>query len=219
MIDPRIERGTRAMLALRSAQLEDGASPLGWKLGFGAPAALQRLGTDRPLVGFLTDRTLLADRSTVDVDGWRAPMIEAEIAVRIRGDGEIAALAPAIEVVDIDPPPADVEAILACNIYHRRVLLGDFDESRTDAAGVTMRLLRDGDQVASSDAPEAATGVIADVVQLTGELLAACGERLRSGEVIITGSATPPLPVAAGEQIQAVLDPLGSLTVELGGGS
>jgi 2-keto-4-pentenoate hydratase len=215
-LDPRIERGTRAMLALRRARLDAGERPIGWKVGFGAPASLDLLGTDRPLVGFLTDRGLLDDGATVAIGDWTTPMLEPEIAVHIADDaGSIGGLSAAIELADVDVPPADPEAILAGNIYHRHVLLGPVSAGRADGAGVSARLLRDGEVVAATDDPAALTGEITEVVRLTAELLAACGERLRAGEVVITGSAVPPLRVAPGERVTAELPPLGALSVVL----
>lgn len=214
-LDPRIERGTRAMLALRRTRLDDGARPIGWKVGFGAPAALELLSTDRPLVGFLTDRGLIADGATVPVGDWTNPMLEPEIAAHIGDDGTIAGLSAAIELADVDVPPADPEAILAGNIYHRHVMLGPVDESRTGGAGIGARLLRDGEVVAETDDPAALTGTVVDVVRMTGELLEACGERLRPGDVVITGSAVPPLSVGPGQTVTAELGLLGALTVAL----
>jgi 2-keto-4-pentenoate hydratase len=214
-LDPRIERGTRAMLALRRARLDAGSRPIGWKVGFGAPAALEQLAIDRPLVGFLTDRGLIADGATVPVGDWTNPMLEPEIAAYIGDDGAIAALSAAIELADVDVPPADPETILAGNIYHRHVMLGPVDESRTDGAGIGARLLRTNEVVAETDDPAALTGDIVDVVRMTGELLEACGERLRPGDVVITGSAVPPLSVGPGETVTAELGPLGALTVTL----
>jgi 2-keto-4-pentenoate hydratase len=49
-----------------------------------------------------------------------------------------------------------------------------------------------------------------------GELLAACGERLRAGEVVITGSVVAPVPVAPGQRVVVELGPLGGLSVSLG---
>ena len=66
-MNPRIESGTRAMLALREAALAAGETPLGWKVGLGSPAAFERLGTDRPLAGFLLRSGLLADGAVVDI--------------------------------------------------------------------------------------------------------------------------------------------------------
>ena len=223
MSDPRIERGMRAMLELRSSQLAAGARPIGWKLGFGTAAAFEQLRTDRPLVGFLTDRGLVADGASVPVGDWSAPMLEPEIAVHLARDlgpgddvrAAIGGLSAAIELADVDPPPADPEAILAGNIFHRHVILGPVDRGRISTDGVTGRLVRDGEEVASTDSPETLTGRVADVLEAAAEALAAAGERLRAGDVVITGSAVPPLAVAPGEQVTAELGPLGSLTVTL----
>jgi 2-oxopent-4-enoate/cis-2-oxohex-4-enoate hydratase len=92
------------------------------------------------------------------------------------------------------------------------VLLGP---ARPPGESVTARLLRDGEEIASTEDPESATGELTDILRLTAETLAAAGERLRAGEVVITGSVVPPVPVAAGQRLTAVLDPLGSLTVEI----
>jgi quercetin dioxygenase-like cupin family protein len=50
-IDDRIPVGMREQLARRD---ERGERQIGWKVGFGAPAAMEMLKIDRPLVGFLT---------------------------------------------------------------------------------------------------------------------------------------------------------------------
>jgi 2-keto-4-pentenoate hydratase len=224
--DPRLERGMRAMLALRAERLGAGERSLGWKVGFGSAAAIEALGTDRPLVGFLTDGALLDDGATVPIGGWTKPVLEPEIAVHLGmdvGDGAcwedvraaIHGLSAAIELADVDFAPDDPETILAGNIYNRHVLLGPVDTGRTRAEGVTGRLLRDGEVVAATDAPEELTGEIVEVVRLTGELLVASGERLRAGEVVITGSVVPPFALSPGETLVAELAPLGSLSVTL----
>jgi 2-keto-4-pentenoate hydratase len=43
--DPRILRGMALQLGRRRDRLNAGQRPLGWKVGFGAPAALQKFGT------------------------------------------------------------------------------------------------------------------------------------------------------------------------------
>ena len=227
-LDPRVADGMRAQLASRAARLQAGERQLGWKVGFGSPAALERLGIDRPLVGFLTDAGLLAEGAEVPVGDWTAPMLEAEIAVRLGTDvpgnatwdsvhAAVDGLAAAIELADLHPPPADVRQILAGNVFHRHVLLGRFDTGRRDATGVTARLLRDGEEIAATRDPAAATGDVVEVVRLTAEVLAGCGETLRAGEVVITGAVVPPVAVASGERYRAELPPLGALEVALSG--
>ena len=80
---------------------------LGWKVGFGSPAAMATLGIDRPLVAPITHATLLEDGATVDVSGWANPMIELEIAVHA-GVG----IGVALELVDLHTPPEDPQDIL-----------------------------------------------------------------------------------------------------------
>jgi 2-keto-4-pentenoate hydratase len=229
-LDPRVADGMREQLAVRRARLRAGERPVGWKVGFGSPAAFERLAIDRPLVGFLTDAGLLADDAEVSLGGWTAPALEAEIAVRVGADvagdasvedvrSTVTGVAAAIELADVHPPPEDVRAILAGNVYHRHVVLGAFDPTRSDASGVTARILRDGVEVAATDEPAAATGDVLEVVRLTAELLAACGEALRSGEVVITGSVVPSIAVSPGERLRVELPPLGSLELRLADGA
>ena len=68
---------------------------------------------------------------------------------------------------------------------------------------------------AAPDDPAALVGELVEVVRLTAETLAACGELLRAGEVVITGSMVPPQPVAAGQRVSVDLGPLGALALRL----
>ena len=225
-LDERIAAGMRDQLALRRKRLDRGERPIGWKVGFGSPAAAAHFDLDRPLVGFLTDRGVLPDGARVDVGGWTNPLLEPEIAVHLVGDvvpgatredviAAIGGLSAAIELADLDPPPTDVRAILAGNIFHRHVVLGPVDRMRRTADEVGVRVVCDGREIASSDDPAALTGELVEVVRLVGELLGACGERLRADEVVITGSVVAPVPVAPGQRVTVQLGPLGGLSVSL----
>lgn len=196
------------MLDLRRRMIDAGARPLGWKLGFGAPAAMEKLGIDRPLVGFLTDRTLLPDGATAHVGDWAKPMLEAEVAVRIGADGRIDGYAVAIELADLDPPPEDADTVVAGNIFHKHVLVGPF---REPVAQLTATLTRDGDKLGRTDTPTALTG--GEYAQLVEVVREVAGDELRAGDVIITGSIFPPVEVRPGETVTAEVAPLGSLTV------
>jgi 2-keto-4-pentenoate hydratase len=197
------------MLELRRRMIDEGARPLGWKLGFGAPAAMEKLGIDRPLVGFLTDRTLLPDGATAHVGDWAKPMLEAEVAVRVGADGGIDGFAVAIELADLNPPPEEADAIVAGNIFHKHVLLGPM---REPAADLTATLTRDGEQLGHTDHPTELTGEYARLVEV---VRAVAGDELRPGDVIITGSIFPPVEVHPGETFTAEVAPLGSLTVRV----
>lgn len=202
-LDPRIRRGTERMLAARAAAPD----PIGWKAGFGAPAALETLGTDRPLVGFLTRSRLLPSGASVSVASWTKPMLEAEVAAHLAADigpgtspGEALAAVGgwsiAIELADVSFAPTDVEEILADNIYHRHVVLGPVVSSLPSP--LSFSVLRDGDEVAATSDPEALTGELGFVLASMADTLAACEAGLRAGDVVITGSVVPPLAVADG---------------------
>ena len=123
--DPRIARGMTAQLAKRRARIAAGERPLGWKVGLGAPAAMETLRLQAPVVGFLMQRALLLSGATVSLQGWTKPVAEPEIAVRMmrdlrggatrrRGAAAIKEIFPAIELADLDPAPTpdNLDAVL-----------------------------------------------------------------------------------------------------------
>lgn len=224
--DGRVREGMQRQLAERRALLDDGAGHLGWKAGFGSKEALEALGTAGPLMGYLTDRTLLENGAVISIEGWKNPRIEHEMYVRFGRDlpggsdpdatrGSIEALGPAFEIVDIHPPPEDVEEILAANIFHRGVILGDGDPQRAgaDIEGLRAEITVDGAVHDTPDDLESATGRILDIVGWVADTLAAAGLSMRRGDVLITGSVIPPVAVAKGTEVRYRLDPFPPLSV------
>src|SRR5215510_11994980 len=176
--DPRIQRGMTEQLAKRRARIAAGEQPLGWKVGFGAPAMMEKFKISAPLVGFLMQRALIPSGGSASLAGWVKPVAEPEIAVYIgrdlpgRGDraaaaAAIAALGPAIELADADLPFEDPEAILKGNIFQRHVILGEKDASRAggSTAGLTAVVFRRDAESARTGDPEALTGKLVDIVR------------------------------------------------------
>lgn len=203
--DPRIAAGMAVELGKRREAIAAGGEPIGWKVGFGATAAMEKLHIDMPLIGFLMKAGLVETGSTVSLAGWSKPVAEPEVAVYIGSDlggdadeaaavAAIAGLSPAIELADLNVAPDTIEAILGSNIYQRHVILGAMDRSRAggSVAGLRTRVMRNGDEAASERALEANTGRIVAIVRHVAAVLAACGERLKAGEFVIAGSITPP---------------------------
>ena len=124
-------------------------------------------------------------------------------ADRATAAAAIAALSPAIELADVDLPPEDVEAILNGNIFQRHVVLGPRDASarrRQHVAASPAASFGAASRRRAPTDPEAATGKLIDIVRHVADLLAAFGERLRAGDVIITGSIVPPLFIEPDER-------------------
>ncbi|MDX6698482.1 MAG: hypothetical protein QOE65_1879 [Solirubrobacteraceae bacterium] len=201
-----VAAGMRELLARRQAELgAGGAEPVGWKVGFNLPAVWPALGIDAPVAGYLTSATVVEAGGQVAVGGWAAPTLEPEIAITV-GDGDtVAALAPAIEVVDVDLPFEDVEAILTRNIFHRAVAFG----APGELDGFSCRVVQNGEEVRAASETEDPAETVARV----SAFLAEHGARLRPGERIIAGTLTPPLPVTAGDEVEVDLGALGQVSL------
>ena len=225
--NPLIKKGMTGQLAKRRARITAGEKPLGWKVGLGAPATMQRLGLAAPVIGYLMQRALLLSGSTMSFAGFTKLVAEPEICARMARDlgagassDEAAAavkeILPAIELADFDPPPTpdNLDAVLAGDIYQRHVILCGNTRAGASTAGLTSRVIRRGKEAARSTDPEALTGKLPDIVAYVANTLAAFGEKLAAGDVIITGSITPPIILEADEtELTHALDPIGEVSV------
>ena len=230
--DPRVVPGLAAQLYERRVRLADGASSVGWKVGFGAPSALDLMQIGAPLLGFLTDATVFRSGAEIPTSDWSRGLVEFEVAVFLGADVDagaspaeaaaaVAGIAAAIEVADVDLPigPDHVEEIMAGNIFHRGVIFGEVDYSRAglNIDGLIAHIEIDGSEVAVVDDLQAITGRYPEIVSTVANTLASQGERLRAGEAIITGSVIPPVPVVEGRDFVFALRPLAPISIRCSG--
>jgi 2-keto-4-pentenoate hydratase len=208
-VSAKVAAGMRAQLGRRDAELVAGAGALGWKMGLTVPAVQKGLGLSGPVVGFLTSGTQVADGAELSLAGFTTAMLEPEVAVHVGENGRVTGLGPAIEIVDIDLPFEDVEAILAGNVFHRAVALGPVAEG-VGLPDVTARVSRNGEEVAAADAGPV-VGDPAELVRFVADFLEPYGAAPEAGQVIIAGSITPPQPVSPGDTASVDLGPVGSL--------
>ena len=75
--DPRIAHGMETQLGKRRARIAAGEKPLGWKVGLGAPAAMEKLKITAPLVGFMMQRACCSAGATVSLKGYTRPVRRA----------------------------------------------------------------------------------------------------------------------------------------------
>ena len=226
--DPRIIEGLRRQLALREQVLESGARNIGWKVGFGAPAALELMRITAPLLGYLTDTTVFDSGATFNTGGWTPGVVEFEVAVWMGSDVDagadeseaaaaVAAVGPAIEVADVDLPvgPDGISDIMAGDIFHRGVIFGARDEGRAglDISGLTAHITLDDEQIATVTELEAITGPYPWIVSTVASTLASSGERLRAGDVIITGLVIPPVSVDDADRFTFELAPYDPISI------
>ena len=196
----------RTLLARRMAELAAGAAPVGWKIGFNAPALQQHFGLAGPVVGYLTDAGLTADGATVALSGWTAPAVEVELAVRVGEGGSVAGLAPALELVDLDLPFDDLEAILAGNVFQRGVVFGP-EVPGVDPWEVRAVVTKNGAVVAEGRITEEPAATVAVVRSFLDDH----GAALAPGDRIIAGSMVAPVAVGPGDELHVAFGPLGEL--------
>jgi 2-keto-4-pentenoate hydratase len=214
-------------LKLRRELLRAGKQPLGWKLAFGGPAAMQRLRINEPLVGFLMRDAIVPTGSVLSLHRWTKPAAEPEVAVYLQQDlpaggdrqttmAAIGGLGAAIEVADVNHPSEDVAGTLARNIYQRHLVLGPRNSSyaRGSLRGLHARVALNEKEVANTSDLESLTGELIHIVTHVANLLFHFGEALRAGEIIIAGSITPPIWVQPGDKVGFQLEPLERISVE-----
>jgi len=225
--DPRVRRGMETQLARWWTALAAGASRVGWKTGINAPAVQRALGIADVVLGHLTSASTVPPGATHSLAGSTRVGMEAEVALHIGADlaggatpadarSAVAGLGSAIELVDIDRPFDDIEAIVADNIFHRAVSFGPVTPAGDGSwlRGVAARIMRNGEAVETIDA-EAAAGDLVEIVRFAADTLAACGETLRAGDRIIADSLGRLVFVEPADVLRADLGRLGSVTLRL----
>jgi 2-keto-4-pentenoate hydratase len=185
-VHPRVVAATRELLAEWRGLLDAGERRVGWKLGYGCAEIEAAIG-NQPVLGYLTSATLIEPGGTFDAAGTRELRWETEVAVEVGRSDTVAGLAVALELVDVARPPDDLEGIVAGNVAHRALVLGPTRQAQGDYDWV---------------------------VRSAGEILAAAGERLEPGDLILSGSITHE-PAAPGDKPTAAVEDLGSVEVAI----
>ena len=197
-VDPRLVEAIAEQLRRRP-----NANRVGWKLGIGDR---ERVGAT-VVVGHLTSATVLQPGAVYDVLG-DALHADAEIAVEIGATGEIAAYAPALELVDLGGPRDDAYWAVVGNVFHRAVAFGDWTPAwpgELEAALVVNGAIR-----RSGTSTIDVGGRVAEAKRV----LQAAGQSLEPGDRVITGNIVQ-VAVQAGDRIEADLGPLGSVSLDI----
>ena len=225
--NPLIKKGLAAQFAKRRARIVAGEKSLGWKVGLGAPAVLQRLDLAAPLIGFLMQRALVLSGGRVSFQGWTKPVAEPEVCVRMATDltsgatpetttAAIKEILPAIELADFEPFPTldNLDTVLEGDIYQRHIILCGNTRPGASLDGLVSRVMRRNAEMARTTNLEAMTGNLLDIVAHVADVVDSFGERLSAGDVIITGSITPPIIIDPDEvELIHVIEPIGQVSV------
>ncbi|ATY12087.1 4-oxalocrotonate decarboxylase [Amycolatopsis sp. AA4] len=199
-----------AGIALREGR---GETVAGVKLGFTSKAKAEQMGVSDVIIGSLTDRMRIEDGGTFDVSRGVHPRVEPEVAFRLGPDGEPAAVAPALEIIDsrYRDFKFSLADVVADNTSASAFVIGPW--TRIDQlAALAVDLLFDGEVVASGSTAD----ILGDPLRAlpaAQRMAAAYGHRLGEGSVLLAGAATAAVALKAGTHVEARVAGLGSVSV------
>jgi 2-keto-4-pentenoate hydratase len=215
-------------LANIARRVDAGDTVQGHKVGLSAKAMQQMLGVDEPDYGHLLESMFLWESDAVEVGRFLQPRAEIEVAFvlgrTLEGPGVTVADAiratdfvlPSIEIVDSRVADWNIRLpdTVADNASSGAVVLGGSPTKLTD---LDVRLigatLRSNGELRETGASGAVLGNPAVAVAWLANKVAAFGVTLEAGHVIMPGSCTRMIPVAAGDVVTAEFDQLGSVSV------
>lgn len=220
--------------AIYRAKLVEGRRVIGWKIGLTSKAMQYALNIDIPDSGILFDDMLFQDGATVPKGRFIQPRIEAEIAFVMKSPvgGEnitradiIAAtdyVAPSIEILDtriqrVDPDTGKARTVLdtiSDNAANAGIVLGK-QRHPMDAHNLRWvgALTFRNDEIEETGL---GAGVLNDPVESVVWLarrMAAYGQSIEPGQIILSGSFIRPVECPPGARIHADFGPFGSVDV------
>ncbi|MFL5254246.1 MAG: 2-keto-4-pentenoate hydratase [Rhodopila sp.] len=215
------------------ARLLNADPPRGFKIGATGRRMQEYLGIDAPIAGFMQSRDVHMSRALIPFDGLIQPGVECEVAVRLCADlpagpcsleraldavGEFVAGIELVEDRYGDAKALGAPMLLADQMYHTAAVIGaqgSVDWRQLDIAALRGSIiLTDG----TSDA-----GITSDLLGhplnglalLASSPLAAAFGGLKSGQIVMLGSVTPPIWLSGPTMVTVNFLPLPPVTLRL----
>jgi 2-keto-4-pentenoate hydratase len=211
-------------------RVAEGARIVGWKVGLTSAPMQQQLGIDQPDFGVLLDDMAYPADAPIPVSRFRQPRAEPEVALvldkPLAGPGLTVAdvlgavrhALPAIEIIDSRIADWRIGLVdtIADNASSGAFVLGATPLPLTFDAALIGCVFRKNGRIVQTGAGAAVLGSPLHAATWLANTLTARGATLEAGHVILTGSVTAAVPVAAGDTVSASFDRLGSATAVFG---
>jgi 2-oxo-hept-3-ene-1,7-dioate hydratase len=209
------------------ARLAQGRRVAGYKIGLTSLATQRAWQAAEPMYGRILDDAIIQDGARISAAALYKPRLEVELAFILGGDlagpdvnieRVLAAtdrVVPAFEIIAhrTEAPRPLVDAV-ADNAAFAAIALGrgGVGSREVDLACISATLERNGIRVESGVSSSVMDHPAAAVVWLARALHAA-GARLERGQVLLTGTLTRAVELAAGDAFRADYGALGSVEV------
>ena len=205
---------------------QDGERIVGKKIGVTSKPVQEMLGVFQPDFGFLTNQMEYPDGSAIPIAGnMIQPRAEGEIAFRLKSDlagpgvteqdvlDATATIMPCFEIVDsrIQDWNIKIQDTVADNASCGVYVLGphEVDPRDFDLPNLKMTIHKNG-EYNSEGLGSAVQGNPLTAVAWLANTLGEFGIPFKAGEVILSGSLAPLIPVEAGDKMSLEIDGIGS---------
>ena len=215
-------------LRMIQRRLDAGETVVGKKIGVTSKVVMQMLGVNQPDFGQMLSGMVFNEGEPIPVSTLIAPKAEAEVAFLLNhdlvGPGVTAAdvlratecVMPCFEIVDsrIRDWKIKIQDTVADNASCGVLTLGGVRRSprHVDLALAGMVLEKNG-EVISTSCGVSVQGSPVNAVAWLANTLGRLGIALKAGEIILSGSQSPLVPVQAGDSLHCSVGGLGSTSV------
>lgn len=226
--DITIEDAYSIQLRMIQRQLDAGESVVGKKIGVTSKVVMNMLKVNQPDFGQLLSGMVFNEGEPIVASSMIAPKAEAEVAFILKSDltgpGVTAAdvlratdcVMPCFEIVDsrIKDWKIKIQDTVADNASCGVLVLGGVRKSprKLDLALAGMVLEKNGD-IVSTSCGAAVQGSPVNAIAWLANTLGRLGISLKAGEIILSGSQSPLVPVVAGDSLYCTVGGLGSTSV------
>ncbi|WP_409304788.1 2-keto-4-pentenoate hydratase [Peribacillus sp. SCS-155] len=225
--DLSVEEGYLIQQELVNLKLNEGKRIIGPKMGLTSQAKMTQMNVDEPIYGYVFDYMLIDNGGTVSLNQLIHPKVEAEIAFiigeDIEGPGVTGAqvlakteyVLPALEIIDsrYENFNFTLPDVIADNASTSRVVFGTAlkrpEQYELDLVGATLSI---NGEIKELGAGAAVLGHPANSVAMLANMLSRKGEKVRKGDVILTGAITSAIMFHQGDFISGKFDGLGEVS-------
>lgn len=226
--DITIEDAYQIQQRMIQRRLDAGETIIGKKIGVTSKVVMDMLKVNQPDFGMMTSGMVFNEGEAIDTSTMIAPRAEAEVAFVLKSDlmgpGVTAAdvlratdfVVPCFEIVDsrIQDWKIKIQDTVADNASCGVLVLGGRRKSPADIdLALAGMVLEKNGEIISTSTGAAVQGSPVNAVAWLANTLGNLGIGLKAGEVILSGSQSPLVPVKAGDSLVCTVGGLGGTSV------
>lgn len=225
--DLTVEEGYLVQQELVAMKLAEGHKIVGPKMGLTSQAKMQQMNVNDPIYGYVFDYMLIENGGEVSLSDLIHPKVEAEIAFIIGEDivgpgvtgaqvlAKTQSVLPALEIIDsrYENFNFTLPDVVADNASTSRVVFGTTvktpDQFELDLVGATLSI---NGEIRELGAGAAVLGHPANAIAMLANMLARKGDKIRKGDVILSGAITGAVLLQEGDVVSGKFDGLGEVS-------